>query len=243
MKFFNFSGSINISFSLALLFVSVSGIQQRKNDAVRGWQNKLTHLSRRDAALVVASVPYLLTKQARAAVAADATSDIETVLLRGRVTLGQENDMNMTTSEGAALYITCRPRIPDDVPSAILNGSRGKPPPVLAARLVDPIFPLEFELSSPRDLTIEGATDGSSPGSTVLDPTRFWWKDSDLIVSLRLDTDGIAATRSPDDLVGRGLSTRAMRETKSAVSVQLTGRGAFGKLVTGGSSSPNQAKK
>lgn len=233
----------NIQVSLALLLVSVSGLQQGNSATVRVGQNVLISLTRRDAALVVASVPFLFTGRTPAAAAEEETSGIETVLLRGRVTLGQGSDENMAPRKGSALYITCRPNTPDDVPSAILNGSRGKPPPVLAARLVDPTFPLEFDLSSPRDLTFEGASDGVSSGSRVLDPTRLWWKDSDLIVSLRLDTDGVAATRSPDDLVGRGLSTRAAREMNSAVSVQLTGRGAFGKLVTGGSQSPNQARK
>ena len=131
-------------------------------------------------------------------------------------------------SEASALYITCRPDKPDNVPLAILNGSRGKPPPVLSARIGNPKFPYEFELVSPRDLTIEGASDGESKTS-VLEYSKFWWKDDDLIVSARWDSDGVAATRSPDDLVGRGI----WKQGDKALSVPLSGRGAFGKFATG----------
>ena len=57
-----------------------------------------------------------------------------------------------------ALYITARPNKPDNVPKAILDGSRGKPPPVLIARYPLPKsnsedldwntqFPFEFTLT------------------------------------------------------------------------------------------------
>ena len=52
-------------------------------------------------------------------------------------------------------------------------------------------------------------------------------------MSARLDMDGSALTRDPDDLVGRG--TAAWDQTSSGrteATVQLTGRGAGGKLVT-----------
>jgi len=60
---------------------------------------------------------------------------------------------------------------------------------------------------------------------------------SDLVLSARLDRDGQASTRSPEDLVGQGV----MYKFKSVDSAQwsradvvLTGRGAFGEFVTGG---------
>ena len=146
----------------------------------------------------------------------------DTVILKGTVTLPSDIDDFSPSSEASALYITCRPDKPDNVPLAILNGSRGKPPPVLS----NPTFPLNFELSSPRDLTIEGASDGESRS---LEYSKFWWKNDDLIVSARWDSDGVAATRSPDDLVGRGI----WKNGESSVSVPLTGRGAFGKFATG----------
>ena len=148
-------------------------------------------------------------------------------ILKGTVSLPSDLD-EFNPSEASALYITCRPDKPDNVPLAILNGSRGKPPPVLSARIGNPTFPYEFELSSPRDLTIEGASDGESK-TAILDYTKFWWKNDDLIVSARWDSDGVAATRSPEDLVGRGI----WKQADKTVSVPLSGRGAFGKFATG----------
>lgn len=120
-----------------------------------------------------------------------------------------------------ALYITCRPDRPDNVPKAILDGSRGKAPPVLTARFERPTFPFSFHLTE-ADFTIEG-----KPASEGEDP--FWLND-DLIVSARLDMDGIAATRSPEDLVGR--TVYEQKKGGEAVQLDLTGRGAFGKFAT-----------
>eukprot|EP00978_Attheya_sp_CCMP212_P013918 scaffold35166_cov50-Attheya_sp.AAC.2 len=127
-----------------------------------------------------------------------------------------------------ALYVTVRPDRADNVPAAILSGTRGKPPPILAARFENPTFPFEFILST-KDLTGEGVSTES--GDQEVDRTRFWWKEDDLVVSARLDSDGVAATRSPDDLVGRGFLKHS--ETGLNVKVPLTGRGAFGKFATG----------
>jgi hypothetical protein len=137
-----------------------------------------------------------------------------------------------------ALYITCRPDRPDNVPNAILSGTRGKPPPVLVARYENPSFPFGFTLTT-NDLTVEGlptvqnndffssSLSSSSSGSLF----QYWWNHDTLIVSARLDSDGIAATRSPDDLVGRGV----WNPTKDKVAtVALQGRGPAGKFVTGG---------
>mmetsp|Transcript_19151 Transcript_19151/g.31736 ORF Transcript_19151/g.31736 Transcript_19151/m.31736 type:complete len:208 (-) Transcript_19151:513-1136(-) len=123
---------------------------------------------------------------------------------------------------GAALYVTARPNRPDNVPKAILDGSRGKPPPVLAARYADPKFPYEFSLTS-ENLTQEGASimEGSS---------SVWWQGEDLVVSCRFDSDGVAATRDPTDLVGRGFYSSKSQE--ESVTVELEGRGLFGKSVT-----------
>ena len=169
------------------------------------------------------------------AMAADVEEEItNTVILKGTVIL-DEDTMAISSSEKNALYVTCRPDKPDNVPGAILNGSRGKPPPVMAARFENPAFPFDFELSSPKDLTIEGASDGSSSNTApVLDPSKFWWNKDDLIVSARWDSDGVAATRSPDDLVGRSIRKRSGDED-ATVKVTLGGRGAFGKFATGGS--------
>lgn len=118
-----------------------------------------------------------------------------------------------------ALYITVRPDRPDNVPQAILDGSRGKAPPVLTARYELPSFPFTFHLTE-QDYTTEGKPTGESA----------WWLQDDLIVSARLDMDGIAATRSPEDLVGRTVYQRA--KGGESVLLNLTGRGRFGKFAT-----------
>ena len=38
------------------------------------------------------------------------------------------DDSNTSKSSAPALYITARPNVPDNVPKAVLDGSRGKPP-------------------------------------------------------------------------------------------------------------------
>ncbi len=142
----------------------------------------------------------------------------------------------------SALYITARPNNAVDVPRAILDGSNGKAPPVLAARFPNVVtFPYEFELSL-NDLTLEGSSklESTTTASAADDnDDLYWWEGKDLIVSARWDTDGIAATRSPTDLVGRGLYTVGKSSSEevtnnSNVSIQLQGRGFTGKLITGG---------
>jgi hypothetical protein len=184
---------------------------------------------------------WLATTRPGLALAADAVVSEEattsTTIVKGTVTLA--SNVVASGSENSALYITCRPDQPDNVPTAILSGTRGKAPPVLAARLPNPTFPLEFTLSAPRDLTPEGASSSSNgdDGSTTATTAPFWWNKDDLIVSARWDSDGVAATRSPEDLVGRGLWKSQGGGADATVEVQLTGRGAFGKFATGGGGS------
>jgi hypothetical protein len=170
-------------------------------------------------------------------------------ILSGRITLPPDiqlgSDSAVDTGSTPALYVTCRPNTPDNVPQGILSGTRGKPPPVLAARFENPSFPFDFELVSPRHLTPEGAYSKNVAGPAT-QTSQFWWAGEDLVVSARWDSDGVAATRSPDDLVGRavwkyisGTITMTRNSSSSAdnkVEIQLTGRGTFGKLVTGNSS-------
>ena len=150
-------------------------------------------------------------------------TDAETYV-KGIATLQAGVSMPDEIGAGAALYITCRPNRPDNVPKAILDGSRGKAPPVLAARFADPKFPFAFTLTS-ENLTPEGA-------SVVEGSSSAWWKSDDLVVTARLDSDGVAATRDPNDLVGRGYYSS--NSSRDAVTVlELQGRGFFGKSVTG----------
>mmetsp|Transcript_31529 Transcript_31529/g.74209 ORF Transcript_31529/g.74209 Transcript_31529/m.74209 type:complete len:288 (-) Transcript_31529:964-1827(-) len=142
----------------------------------------------------------------------------------GEVETSNNNDAIDRPETKPALYITARPNRPDNVPRAILDGSRGKPPPVLAARYESPGFPFTFQLSE-KDLTPEGENTSGGSGNN-----KFWWSADDLVVSARWDSDGVAATRSPEDLVGRNLWKRD--DSSAQFVLPLQGRGSFGKFAT-----------
>jgi hypothetical protein len=192
---------------------------------------------RRDAFQNIAVVigASLLFAGVRPATAATTDDDSNRIFLKGVVSLPADYngrptpDAATTMTTTPALYVTCRPDRPDNVPGAILSGTRGKPPPVLAARFENPTFPFQFELGS-KDLTMEGISNDSGTAA-MEDPNlqNVWWNKENLVVSARLDSDGVAATRSPEDLVGRGF----WKNGDASVEVPLSGRGAFGKFATG----------
>lgn len=169
-----------------------------------------------------------------AALAADEvpSSTSQTVVVSGKASLPSDVVLDESTTSNAALYVTVRPDTPDNVPAAILSGTRGKPPPVMAARFASPTFPFDFQLTAPQNLTPEGASGITDPAA-LQNVSSFWWANDNLIVSARWDSDGVAATRSPEDLVGRAVCRRGAAGT---VEVKLEGRGAFGKFVTGSGS-------
>ena len=163
--------------------------------------------------MLLGTLPWELSQQA-------AHAD-ETSFVSGKVNLPPGTTKPGSGEAGntpSALYVTVRPNRPDNVPRAILDGSSGKPPPVLAARYESPVFPFEFSLGE-KDLTPEGI--GSDAG--------YWWSADDLIVSARWDSDGVAATRSPEDLVGRNVVKKG---TTDGFVLDLQGRGSFGKFAT-----------
>ncbi len=117
-----------------------------------------------------------------------------------------------------ALYVTAR------------VGSRGR---VLASiklplqSLPSPAFPASVEIK-------EGDIYADTPEAQHAIALEI--QTSDLVLSARLDQDGRASTRSPQDLVGQA----TLYKFKSVDSAQwsradiaLTGRGAFGEFVTG----------
>lgn len=206
-------------------------------------------IHRRDAFQKIAVVmgASLFAAGVRPATAATTNGDDDSnglVFLKGVVSLPADykgtptsDDADATaTTTTPALYVTCRPDKPDNVPGAILSGTRGKPPPVLAARFENPTFPFPFELSS-KDLTMEGISNESGTAAMMMEDAanlqNVWWNKENLVVSVRLDSDGVAATRSPEDLVGRGFWKNGDDTSSSVVEVPLTGRGAFGKFATG----------
>lgn len=191
---------------------------------VRGWnlhplENKQQHISRR----WFTSVPLVLLNCPNFVQASD--EPFSKTFVKGTVALKSDIMLAPEQLSNSALYITVRPQTAVNVPKAILDGSNGKPPPVLATRISNPSFPLEFELGT-VDLTPEGSnllfTDSSHSSP------RYWFEGNDFIISARWDTDGVAMTRDPTDLVGRSVSKQ-----QKDVSIELTGRGFTGKLVTG----------
>jgi hypothetical protein len=105
----------------------------------------------------------------------------------------------------AALYVTLRPT----------DGAA----PLAAKRLplLGVSFPLELLLTEADEL----------PGA----PPLSSWEKVGLLVSGRLDSDGVAATRSPDDLVGRA-AVGGRGAQRPASQLSLRGRGFGGRLVT-----------
>lgn len=117
-----------------------------------------------------------------------------------------------------ALYITAKAD-----PGVWISAVRSiKLPPVLTKR-ISPVesFPLDFTISEDADVTPEGV-------ATVNE-----WKSGNLplLFSARLDADGVAATRSPDDLVGQGTSNFVDGKWER-IAITLEGRGVTGKFIT-----------
>lgn len=171
----------------------------------------LEALTSRRAVLAAAPAVLSCASSSRAADASPTVVAVGTVL--------QKPDAAVPS--GAALYVTARPASSE---GALQAGA--KTPPIASARFATPLlFPFEFVLTT-DDLTAEyRAADAAS------------FNRLDLVISARLDGDGVAATRGPDDLVGRGtLSKRGSgraEEWRPAL-VELQGRGLGGRLLTGG---------
>ena len=139
-------------------------------------------------------------------------------VISGTVTVKEGTDV----PDAGALYVTVR-LVPANNVGRYVSG--GKVPPLATARFSGPIqFPLSITLST-DDLTPEF--------SGVL---ASEWESQDLIVSARLDTDGTAATRDPDDLVGRALLVKGGSSDATKwppLKVELQGRGLTGRILTG----------
>lgn len=109
------------------------------------------------------------------------------------------------------------------IQSSILNN---KPPPLLTKRIPGPIsFPIPFVLEYKQDVTPEG-----------LVYPQGWSNNKKIVVTVRLDTDGIAATRDSTDLIGKSIAEPSSSDGEKGlwnpVEVELTDRGIGGKFVT-----------
>lgn len=218
-----FSASVAFSFSPGLLTSRANLEKNMVANPDYECKDGCGDLSRRFFIGVVAAVAT--TSGSPSLAIADDTQSASTLpkerkLVSGTVTVKSVEGLPEDTSS-SAVYITARPSKADNVPRAILDGSNGKPPPVLSSRIPNPEFPYDFQLST-LDLTQEGAA--SMPND------RYWFEGQDLTISARWDTDGVASTRDPTDLVGR---SQYLSSKNNEPVVQLSGRGITGKLVTG----------
>jgi len=138
-------------------------------------------------------------------------------------TISLQPGVRAVDDASAALYVTARPA--ESVGGALQAGT--KVVPLATARYSSPIaFPFDYCLTL-DNLTAEYQSADATTYETL-----------DLLVSARLDGDGVAATRGPDDLVGRGLLKKAASREPAqwrAAPVELQGRGLTGRLLTGGS--------
>mmetsp|Transcript_8622 Transcript_8622/g.12873 ORF Transcript_8622/g.12873 Transcript_8622/m.12873 type:complete len:224 (+) Transcript_8622:2-673(+) len=127
--------------------------------------------------------------------------------------------------EESAIYATVRQDL-GVWTSAVRNI---KAAPVLSKRIQidstvksDNLFPYKVQIDATKDLTPEGIA-----------LSKEWQSGrTPLTISVRLDRDGIASTRDPQDLVGRGSVSRNSDGSWSEFDIELAGRGIVGKVLT-----------
>jgi hypothetical protein len=153
-------------------------------------------------------VPFLVP---RPSFAANGAFQLEVM-----VTLPSNVDRTGLLGPDTALYVTVRPLDAATIPQELVQAN-GRVPPVATARVGTP-NDLRLVLTE-SDMTPEG---------------KMWedWKTGALVVSARLDTDGLASTRNATDLVGRAV-VAVSDKTTPTVTVPLQGRGLVGKFLTG----------
>ena len=98
-----------------------------------------------------------------------------------------------------------------------------KPPPILSKRIevASSQFPVEVTIDDSLDSTLEGKQ------------LEKKWKSGDLplLFSARLDEDGTASTRSPNDLIGQA-TVKYVGSEWERFEIVLGGRGVAGKFIT-----------
>jgi len=140
--------------------------------------------------------------------------DEKAVVAKGKVEIS--DGVEAPTGESVALFITARPKT-DGIFAA-------KPVAIASAKFESPTFPFEFALLGDT-LTPEGKQ------------TEESWLTKDLTVSCRLDTDGVAFTRDPEDLVGQAILKKYGVDQSDSnkwqlPTISLQGRGVGGKMLT-----------
>ena len=130
-----------------------------------------------------------------------------------------KNVASLPKGQDPAVYLTAR----QDVGIWTAQIKNMKPPPILTSRTAGPLqFPTEIVLSATNDITPEG-----------LEIIKQWQSGkTPIVVSARLDADGVAATRNAEDLVGKAIATKDETGEWKGCQIELTDRGVGGKLVT-----------
>ena len=143
--------------------------------------------------------------------------DAGLVTISGIITL--EDGVAAPETLSKALYITAKPDLGFINSNLLLR----KFPAVMSKRIPgeNVKFPLQYSISE--------ATDGTEDVALQ----RNKWVDLPITISVRYDTDGVAATRDSTDLVGKGESERdKATDTWQQSNIALSDRGLGGKLVT-----------
>lgn len=186
---------------------------------------KLSDMRKAVATFAVAGSCGLgISAPALAAVKPDFSKPTETKKVAGPVTISGiitlEDGVAAPETLSRALYITAKPDLGFINSNLLLR----KFPAVMSKRIPgDGVkFPLEYSISESAD------------GTEDVGLQRERWVNLPMIISVRYDTDGVAATRDPTDLVGKGDSERKQDEdTWVNANLALSDRGLGGKLVTG----------
>lgn len=130
-----------------------------------------------------------------------------------------KNSATIPSGSDPAIYLTAR----EDVGIWTAQIKNVKPPPILTSRTAGPFsFPVEIVLSGENDMTPEGA----------LIAKQWQSGKKPIVVSARLDADGVAATRNAEDLVGKSIATRDDGGVWKGCLIELTDRGVGGKFIT-----------
>jgi hypothetical protein len=119
----------------------------------------------------------------------------------------------------SAIYLTAK----QDVGIWQAQVRNMKPPPILTSRTAAPFqFPLTITLNGQTDLTPEGLG------------LQSQWQSGKvpLVISARLDVDGVAATRNAEDLIGKAIVSKDGSGTWSGCNIELEDRGIGGRIVT-----------
>jgi hypothetical protein len=198
-----------ILFDVATAFVTSASLclapRAHNNIVCKAVQNNEPYLMDRRDYINSSLTAALIGSQIIPDTSSASESEQQTIILKGVVTLKPGSEPSI--SESSALYITAKPETTMGAPKKIQELFAGRPPPVLTARF--PItsssdsFPFIFQLTE-SEVTAEGAF---IEGNEEMKAIKYWWTNDNLVVSARFDSDGIAATRDPDDLVGRSFIT------------------------------------